>query len=191
MRIVIIDAGHGGRDPGAVNEELDIKEKDITLAVARLCKRYIARYDLKLIPYYTRGSDEFVGLKERCERANNLEGEAFVSIHCNARPAPGVYGVETEVFHLPNSIHGKDLAQAMLDRVVDALHNLTVGTDMKVINRGIKTANFYVLKHTAMPAALVELGFISDKEEALFLAKVENQRQMAKAIVHGFSDYFL
>jgi len=172
-----IDPGHGGKDPGAVNKELDIQEKKINLAVALLMRGYIFTGDYLIDAYMTRHKDEFISLRDRCGKASSWKAHAFMSIHTNARPMRGKPGIEIEVYHYPNSKKGKDFANITLGMLLG-----DVGKIFKVINRGVKEGTYYVLKHTKMPAILVELGFLSDNEEAMFLSGIDNQEVMAKSL---------
>lgn len=174
---VMIDAGHGGGDPGAVNKALDIKEKDITLPVALFMNHYIFQGDYLFEAHLTRRKDEFVSLPDRCMKANFFNCNAFVSIHCNARPFIGKPGIEIEVYHYRTSKRGREFANIALGFLLKEVTKIK-----KTLSRGVKEGGFYVLKHTTMPAILVELGFITDNEEAIFLHKPRNQVIMAKAL---------
>lgn len=172
-----IDPGHGGKDPGAVNKDLGIQEKKINLAVALLMRGYIYTGDYLFDAYMTRHNDEFISLRDRCGKASSWKTNAFLSIHTNARPMRGKPGVEIEVFHCPRSKKGKEFANIALGMLLR-----DVGRVFKVISRGVKEGKYYVLKHTKMPAILVELGFLSDNEEALFLSVIDNQKLMATSL---------
>lgn len=174
---VMIDPGHGGGAPGAVNKTLDIKEKDITLAVALFMNHYNFQGDYLFSTWLTRNRDENISLEARCTKANTLNCNAFLSIHCNARHGKGKAGVEIEVYHYRSSKRGREFANIVLGMLLKS-----IGNETEVISRGVKVNSFYVLKHTRMPAILVELGFITDNEEALFLSKPKNQVIMAKAL---------
>ena len=180
-----IDPGHGGKDPGAVNKELGIQEKKINLAVALLMRGYVYTGDYLFDAYMTRHQDYFVSLHDRCGKALAWETNAFISIHTNARPMRGKPGIEIEVFHYPGSKKGREFANIALGLLL-----VDVGKVFKVISRGVKEAKYYVLKHTKMPAVLVELGFLSDNEEALFLSALENQKIMATAICEAAELFF-
>jgi len=108
-----------------------------------------------------------------CDAANKFNADAFVSIHCNAAANPAAHGTET--YYHASSARGSMLAQY--------IHCELVG--MGLANRGTKTANFHVLRNTAMPAVLVEMAFISNPEEEALLASDEFQRQAAEAIARG------
>jgi len=182
---LIIDPGHGGKDPGAVNKRLGIKEKDINLSVALLMRRFCWTGDYLFNSYMTRRKDEFVSLAERCKKADFFKVNAFMSIHTNARPMKGKPGIEIEVFHYPGSKRGREFANITLGLLLGEVRNVT-----EVISRGAKEKAFYVLKHNTMPAILVELGFISDDEEALFLNEPINQKMIAKALLEPAELFF-
>ncbi len=174
---VMIDPGHGGdRHPGAVNTRLNLLEKHINLSVCRDILGISCAGDYLFEPKMTRVSDISISLKERCEFANGVKADAFVSVHCNARYTHRP-GIEIETYHYPGSMKGNNLASLIQQGLLE-----DVGKIGDVVDRGVKQKAFYVLKHTIMPAALVELGFITDDDEALFLNNPKNQKVMAKAI---------
>ena len=180
-----IDPGHGGKDPGAVNKELGIQEKKINLAVALLMRGYIYTGDYLFDAYMTRHKDEFISLRDRCGKALAWKTNAFLSIHTNARPMRGKHGVEIEVFHYPGSKKAEEFARIALGILLR-----DVAEVFKVIDRGVREGKYYVLKHTKMPAILVELGFLSDNEEALFLSTIDNQKLMATSLCEA-AEHFL
>lgn len=182
---LIIDPGHGGGDPGAVNKKLKIMEKNITLAVSLIMREYCWTGDYLFESYMTRRKDEFVSLKERCKKAKVWNVDAFMSIHCNARYCKGKPGIEIEIFHCPRSKRGREFANITLGILLNE-----VGKCTDVISRGVKEKAFYVLRKTHCPAILVELGFISDDEEALFLNDPMNQKMMATALLESAELFF-
>lgn len=177
---LVIDPGHGGEDPGAVNERLDVYEKNINLEVALKVKERVEKGDYLYDLFLTREDDVFVHLNDRARLANSLGADAFLSIHCNAREGEGREGLEVEAYYYPSSKEGKMFAQIIMDYVVLGVHEKIL-----TIMRGIKPANFLVLRKTNMPAVLIELGFITDDEEARFLNDPENQKEIASAIAEG------
>ena len=179
-----IDPGHGGKDPGAVNKDLGIQEKKINLAVGLFMRSQIYTGDYLFNAYMTRHKDEFVSLRDRCGKASSWKTNAFISIHTNARPMRGKPGVEIEVYHYPKSKRGREFANIALGILLG-----DVGKIFKVISRGVKEGKYYVLKHTTMPAILVELGFLSDNEEALFLSGITNQEVMATSLCEAAELY--
>lgn len=182
---MMIDPGHGGRDPGAISRSLGIKEKDITLNIGLLMRRCAMRGDYLYMPYITRNNDYYVSLQGRCDKAKLYGVQAFLSLHCNARERKGKAGIEIEIYHFKGSKRGLGLAEIVLDHVFDA-----ISKSVDCFNRGVKEKNFYVLAKTPMPAALIELGFITDDEEALFFNEKKHQRTIAKSLAEGV-EYFL
>ncbi|WP_181291264.1 N-acetylmuramoyl-L-alanine amidase family protein [Shouchella clausii] len=172
-KVIAIDAGHGGSDPGAVAN--GIYEKDLVLKVAAHTKDRLEEAGATVI--MTRTGDVYVGLEARAELANARNADTFVSIHANAA-TPSAHGTET--FHFPSSSQGQALASALQTELVNTLNTR---------NRGVKSANFSVLRNTAMPAALVELGFITNAEEAERMKAASFPNEAATAIVRGLQQY--
>lgn len=203
---IVIDPGHGGKHPGAVNKKYGYMEKNINLHVAEFMRTYINDQVPELRAYSTRRADRTVSLPRRCQLANSgyvneanylRSIDAFISIHTNARPLKGKYGLEIETFYFRGSEEGERLAAHILEKLIYVgMENFRLPT----ISRGRKIGqrrgrdgelkDFYVLRETHMPAVLVELGFLSDDEEAQLLIRPENQELMAKAIVDGIKECF-
>jgi N-acetylmuramoyl-L-alanine amidase len=172
---LIIDPGHGGRDWGLrsgkrYNKGYDgCLEKDINMEVANRLSWFCAKHGL---PYYmTRFGDRFVNLSDRCYRANNANCALFLSIHCNYARDQRIRGLET--WHYKGSYSGSGWAkkcQLLLSRLKFTR------------DRGVKGGKFYVLKHTSMPAVLVELGFLSNREDCKYLNKEMNQELIAESL---------
>ena len=185
---IVIDPGHGGTAPGAVNKKYGYMEKDINLSVADFLRSYIQTDWPQITPVMTRLFDNTVSLPDRCKLANEGKTDCFISIHTNARRMKGRYGLEIETFFFRGSESGWELASKIQEALL-----LCKYMGIPVINRGVKRGerrgsdgelkDFYVLRNTAMTAVLVELGFLSDDEEAQLLIKPNNQRIMGEAIV--------
>ena len=182
---VFIDAGHGGADPGAVSRDGLTLEKDVNLNIALLMRTQAMQGDYLFTPLLSRGDDNFVTLKRRCTQANDAQADAFMSIHCNARPMQGKYGIETEVYHYPGSQLGINFATIALHHLVKALQSLNI----PVYDRGKKEGTYYVLRKTTMPARLVEVGFVTDPEEAAVLKNIENQGVIARGLIDAIEFY--
>lgn len=221
---VVIDAGHGGKDPGAMGKTS--REKDIALAVALLVGQYIEEQfsDVKVI--YTRKTDRFIELHKRAEIANTNNADLFISIHCNANPSSRPYGAETYVMglHKTNAnlnVAMKENAAILLEDNAETIYdgfdansaesyiqfslfqntyleqstNLATKIQAQFKNRvgrkdrGVYQAGFLVLWRTAMPGMLVELGFLSNPTEELFLLSGKGQTYMASAIYRAFKEY--
>ena len=171
---VFLDAGHGGKDPGAIGNGL--QEKNITLPVTLGIGEILKRHGVTV--GYTRTTDTFMELSDRANKANSFGADIFVSIHCNAFEKPSAHGVET-YSHI-GSTKGAKLAKA--------IHNEVIKAKLYTRDRGTKTANFAVLRLTKMPAALIELAFITNKEDASLLKT--KQKEFALAIAKGILNYF-
>lgn len=165
MAKVFLDAGHGGNDPGALGNGL--REKDINLAVTLKVGNILANHGVSV--GYSRTTDVFVELGDRATRANNFGANVFVSIHCNAFGDTSAKGVET--YSYPGSYTGANLSKAIQDSII--------ASGVYTINRGTKTADYAVLRLTYMPAALVELGFITNSQDANILKNRQNELAVA------------
>ena len=176
---VAIDAGHGDHDPGAIGIG-DVLEKDIVLEIAQLVYLRSLAYpqlDVRL----TRRSDVFLSLSERIGAANAWSADVYVSIHANSYSDADVAGIETMIDKSQTWGGESDrLAQLLQDRLVRATGSR---------NRGVKHATLY-LRSAEMPAALVELGFLTNPDEAAALQRLSVQTAMADAILEGIVRFF-
>lgn len=172
---VCLDPGHSGSDPGAIGPT-GVQEKVVALAVAAEVRRQLLRAGCEV--FMTRNSDIDVSLAARSREANELEANVFVSIHANAHSDKQANGTET--YHYPGSEAGKALAGAIQHALV---------AQLKRRDRGVRNANFAVLRETNMPAALVEIAFISNYEEEGMLESPAFQAKAARAIATGIAGY--
>lgn len=163
---VVIDAGHGGRDSGAVARNR-ILEKNATLDVARHLNSSLRAAGFKTV--MTRKSDTFVALTKRAKISNRQDNAIFVSVHFNNSPKRSSRGVETYYKSPPSRV----IAQRIQNRLLE-LPGMT--------NRGVKTANFKVLRLARYPAVLVECGFLSNGTEAKRIAVANYRKQIADKI---------
>ena len=168
---IVVDPGHGGSDPGAIGPT-GLKEKDVVLKVGLKVRDLLKNYGYTVV--MTKTTDKYVSLQERCDIANNSDADFFISIHNNSFSDSSANGTETYSF-FPNDLGGQ-LAKSIQTKLVSTLGRY---------NRGHKTADFYVLRNTKMPAALAELAFISNPKEESLLRTDEFQTKAAKAIVDG------
>ena len=170
---VVIDAGHGGSDYGAIRE--DINEKDITIDIAKQVRDMLVKkgYQVQM----TREEDEYVSLQDRVAISEQFEPEIFVSIHVNSSTGSEATGVETHYYHQESLF----LAQTVHASVASAINTK---------NRGLFKSKFYVINHTTAPAILIEIGFLSNPEERAELTKNSRRKATAKAIVEGVENYF-
>ncbi|NEO98830.1 MAG: N-acetylmuramoyl-L-alanine amidase [Symploca sp. SIO2E9] len=172
--VVMLDPGHGGKDPGAVGIG-GLQEKDVILPISRRVEQILEQNGIQVV--LTRSSDYFVSLSGRVQMAERANADLFVSIHANAinLSRPDVNGLETYYYQT-----GRSLAQTIHNNVLRRIN---------MRNRGVRQARFYVLRRTSMPAALVEVGFVTGREDFQRLANPTFQNQMAEAIAEGILQY--
>lgn len=184
-KIIIIDPGHGGSDSGAVGPN-GYTEKEGTFAISQKVASILNQSGAKVV--MTRDSDVDVygpnasarnELQARVDVGNNANSDIFVSIHCNAFVNPAANGTQT--FYYGSSYQGQRLAQSIQEKMIEA---------NGLRDRGISTCNFYVVKHSYMPAVLIETAFITNYDEEALLSDDEWQTTMAKAIAEGINEYF-
>ncbi len=172
---ICVDAGHGGKDPGAIGAK-GVKEKDINLAIALKVAKLLEEDGAKVI--LTRDGDYFVTLSGRVQIANSHHCDIFISIHANSGPSSAS---GFEVYHYYGSYRGNLLA-TYVDQEIAKLIPLK--------NRSVKEAGFYVIKYTHMPAILIETGFVTNSYDASILTNENYQWKYAYAVLHGVQRYF-
>lgn len=171
---VTVDPGHGGTDHGAIGTK-GTREKDVTLAIATRLSRIMATNGMSV--QMTRMKDLEILLRPRVEMANRNDSDVFISIHANSFGSmKGVAGIETYYF----TDESYNLAKSVHKHLVSAL---------KQPDRGVRKNNFYVVHHTKMPAALIELGYLSNPGEEAKLKDPAYQEQAAQAIYRGVRDF--
>jgi N-acetylmuramoyl-L-alanine amidase len=171
--LVVIDPGHGGKDPGAIGIG-GLREKDVVLNISQEVARLLQQQGVRVL--MTRNSDYFVSLQGRADMANQARGTIFVSIHANAVGGNRSHVSGLEVYYFGN----RSLA--------DAIHRSILQT-VNVRDRGVRRARFFVLRKTSMPAALVETGYLTGVEDSAKLRDAAYQRQMAAGIARGIINY--
>ncbi len=179
--VVVIDPGHGGNDAGAtgINE---CQEKDLVLKIAKQITSIAeSLFENKYDIYLTRYTDTLVSLQHRAELAKTVKVDMFVSLHCNHSNNINAKGIEVFV-----PLKGEHLRKSIL-----LAHQLQVGIKQHIgyKSRGVKFANFQVLRETVdfCPTVLLELGFLSNQDEALHLTEEENVLAIALSILSGLS----
>lgn len=215
--VVVIDPGHGGRDPGAIGKK-GTKEKHITLKIAQHLKDLI-RKRLGSTVLLTRSKDNFLDLEKRVEFANKKKADIFISIHVNSHPQTKIKGLE--VYHFGKASDPRALAVAARENgmklednappwqfiIADKLNDQkieqsqtfawttnktlvkTLKTSYPVKDHGVKTAPFYVLRFTTMPSILAEVAFVSNPEEEKRLKTKSFQKHLAEGIYKGLRSY--
>jgi N-acetylmuramoyl-L-alanine amidase len=223
FNVIVLDAGHGGRDPGARGVN-GVWEKDVVLPITLKVGEYIKQYLPEVEVVYTRTDDTFVPLSERGLIATRAKADLFISIHANsAQNSPSAHGTETfflglarsqsalEVMKRENSVVDLENGSASLDLSEEELliYELTNAGNMAISeriatniedqfknrvnrrSRGVKQAGLEALWHASTPAVLVELGFLSNSQEARFLTSEQGQTLMASAIYRAIRDFKL
>ncbi len=172
--LVIIDPGHGGKDPGAIGIG-GIQEKQIVMSISKQVAQILEQQGIQV--RLTRNSDYFISLEGRTQMANRADADVFVSIHANSAgiSKPHVSGLETYYFQ-----SGRSLA---------AIIHRNILNRVDVNDRKVRQARFYVLRKSDMPSVLVETGFVTGSEDAAKLSNPSYQRKMAEGIAYGIIEY--
>jgi N-acetylmuramoyl-L-alanine amidase len=218
IRRIAIDAGHGGKDGGAVGYFKGVYEKDVVLSIAKRLAQKI-RQHIQCEILLTRNEDQFLPLEERAKIANANHADLFISIHTNAHPNHSVYGFETyylnltsdddaiRVAALENEVSGRKMND--LDTILhDLMQNAKINESSRLAghvqnaiyqhlkkyyrfikDNGVKQAPFYVLMGAEMPAILIETGFISNQRDCRRLTNPAFQNHLCNAVVAGIKAY--
>jgi N-acetylmuramoyl-L-alanine amidase len=215
---IIIDPGHGGKDPGAIGYR-GTKEKDITLDVAKRLAKKIER-NMKIKTILTRDEDTFIGLRERSKLANAQNGKLFISIHANSAEDQRAHGFETYLIGLNKNaaavktaarenavlaLEGSDVEKLTDEALIKAslfqtsfangserfaaLVQEEMNKRLQSRDRGVKQAGFYVLAYTSMPNVLIELGYISNPSEEKKLRSSQYKDALATSIYRAIEKY--
>jgi len=220
-QLVVLDAGHGGHDPGATGPS-GLTEKEVVLDVTKRVARMVEDARLGIKVALTRSTDVFVPLRDRTNFANKHRADLFLSIHANAHPRAVSEGVETyflsseatdnearQIAAIENGVVQLespssrqkadalksilwDLAQSEFQQESSVLAETvqdSMTRSLQLVNRGVKQAGFYVLGGAAMPAILVEIGFLTNPREEKKLSTAEYRESVARAILAGLTDY--
>ena len=221
FNVIVIDPGHGGHDPGAVNRSLGIREKDIALTVALKVGEYINQYMPDVEVVYTRKDDRFVELSRRGKIASEVNGDLFISIHVNSARNSQAHGAEIYFLGLARSASALEVMKRE-NSVIDLENgggptqlseeellifelanagNIAISERIAMMmedqfrsraqrrSRGVKQAGFMVLWNLPMPALLVEIGFITNPNEARYMSSENGQTILASAIFRAIRDF--
>jgi N-acetylmuramoyl-L-alanine amidase len=216
-RKIVIDAGHGGHDPGTLGRG-GLQEKDLVLDVAVRLQRLV-RDELGAEVVMTRSTDVFVPLEERTAVANAQGADLFLSIHANSSRNPGVRGIETYFLNFAQDPHAEAVAareNAISPATLKDLQNLVKAIALNskidesrdfassvqeamvqtirpiapdVSDRGVRTAPFYVLIGANMPSILAEIAFVSNPQEERLLRTPEHRDRIARSLLDGVRAY--
>ena len=182
--VIVLDAGHGGWDPGRTGTS-GANEKELNLLVTEKLAEYLEKGGAKVI--LTRSADEALGSGKKADMAerkriiNESGGDILVSIHQNAFPSAKAKGAQ--VFYHAGSEKGKLLAECLQEN----LRNRIDGSNQR---QAKENSTYYILRTTEMPAVIVECGFLSNSEEEKLLNDRDYQQKLAWAIYSGILDYF-
>lgn len=213
---IVIDAGHGGHDPGTMDKN-GLREKDIVLDIARRVRKLLEAQGFDVI--MTRDRDVFIPLEERTAIANSKKADLFVSIHVNAARNPKPRGTETYYLNLATTPDAEEVAareNAVTTRRIGELESILqkVVNNNRIVesrelaarvqrsmsselfastsddrNRGVKTAPLYVLLGAQMPSVLVEVAFLTNRKDAALLAEAAFRQKAAESIAKGIGVY--
>lgn len=221
-KVVVLDAGHGGKDPGTIY--YGIKEKDIALKIVLLTGEYVEKYLPNVKVVYTRKTDVFIELNQRANIAVKNKADLFISIHVNSSSNKQIQGTEIYIMGLhktqenlqvamrensvinleANNVYNFDPLSPESYIIFNINQNLNLDQSLefaeildsqfknraKRVSRGVKQAGFLVLWNVTMPAILIEVGFLSNKNEAKFLNSKYGQEIIASAIYRAIKEYF-
>jgi len=167
--VLVLDAGHGGTDPGA--QRGFVKEKDLTMAIAEKTRKKLTESGIKVV--MTRSDDTFISLADRVAITNTTKPDVFLSIHINSLESTSdIHGIET--------YYQTDMSKALAQSVHESLVS-----ELDAPNRSVRKAKFYVVNRAEVPAVLAEVGFISNKTERDKLVAEDYQEKIAGALAKG------
>ncbi len=217
VKSIVIDAGHGGKDPGAQGVS-GVLEKDVVLDISKRLKVLLEEAGMKVV--MTRDTDVFISLQQRTEIATKANADLFVSVHANSNPSRKMQGIE--VYYVKTA-HKKDLDEEqrqknekafvarlnadnnakMVNIVADMLYAFKVGESGKIAqlmvqrmsghvdapNRGHRSCRFFVVRNTLVPAVLVETGFLTNRQEEKKLNAGSYRQKLAESLARSILDY--
>ncbi|MCL6448911.1 MAG: N-acetylmuramoyl-L-alanine amidase [Armatimonadetes bacterium] len=182
---IVLDPGHGGADPGAIGRTLGLQEKVINYDVARRAAGLLTAYGARVV--LTRSGDYEVDLYARPEKANSAGADLFVSIHMNANTSTQLSGTTT--YYARSSANGAErLVKSR--RLAEHLQSALVST-LRLEDKGVRQADFVVIREAAMPAVLIEAAFLSNPAEERLMATEQFRENTARAIVQGIGAYLI
>ncbi len=177
-KIVVIDAGHGGKDAGALSKDETYYEKNINLDILLQLKELLDQENIKV--YYTRTADDKIFLRPRAELANAVDCDYFISIHCNANEV--TYPNGTEILYYNNEFKGVkaiDLADLFSEEIDKTTALVKQGVVEKQYN------DVYIMDKAVVPMVLIEVGYLTNNSDMNYLSKPENRKEVAEGIYNG------
>lgn len=173
-KTIVLDAGHGGYDPGTANGA-GISEKQLTMQTTKRLQQKLRAAGANVI--LTRSEDQYVNLDSRASAANSNNADAFISIHYDSSTKPDANGVTTYYHH--------GYQQNLASRV-----NQTLARSLSLANRGSRFGDYHVIRENSSPAALLELGYLSNPHEGHYVTTDSYQELVSNSIYHGLESYF-
>jgi len=219
VETILIDAGHGGKDPGTIGVRGGRQEKEVVLDIAKRLRNVLEAHGFKV--NMTRDKDEFISLKERTEIACRSKVDLFISVHANSNPVRSVNGLEVYSLKDLNYVEKEDaerrenhqiLFQKMamkrnardVEGILEDMLYTNKQSESRILaeyvakettkmigsrNRGIKESHFFVLRNTLIPAVLVEVGFMSNPREERLLRKSLYRQKIANGLARSIMAY--
>ncbi|WP_300435472.1 N-acetylmuramoyl-L-alanine amidase [Christiangramia sp.] len=183
QKIIVIDPGHGGKDSGAIGVN-GIQEKDVVLNIANAILKLNNELDKPLDIYLTRYTDTLISLSDRTKLAKALKADMFLSLHCNHSGNSDVRGIEVYVANAESNYSQESIWLAFQLQT-------TLKNQLGFESRGVKFANFQVLRETVeyCSALLIEFGFLSNVDEAVYFSESSNFTFTALNILKGINNY--
>lgn len=178
--LIVIDAGHGGEDSGAISHDELVQEKELTLQTSMRLKKVLEEAGATVV--MVRSDDKSVSLKDRRQLSNEQVADAFISLHFDESGTSVVRGITTYYYHK---------ADEMLANFVNTeLANITLFEDVRINNNGVLFGNYHVLRENERPSILLELGYMDNLEDLELIQLAEYHDAIAQAIVKGLTRYF-
>lgn len=180
-KVIVIDSGHGGKDPGALSKDGKIYEKTINLEILQKLMSLFNEVDnSKVKVYYTKTTDETLFLRPRVTLANDVDCDFFISIHCNANEYTGSNGTEILYYNHENkNIKTKDLAKIMSEELAKTVSLKNGGLVQ------MKDNQVFILANAKVPAIIVESGYMTNKDDLQYLSSEDGQKNIAEGIFNG------
>lgn len=184
-KVIVLDAGHGGDDEGAVSFDGKVNEKDYTLLIVKELKDMLDKSDITA--YYTRLSDKYVSKKERVKLVNEVDADMMISIHCNASDewtstANGAEALFSKRKTGSKKLTNKKLAKLLSDNVSD---------NVGIRNRGIiQREELYLMHHSKVPTSIIEIGYITDKSDLRYIVSKSGRRKIVQGIYNAIVEAY-
>ena len=177
--VIVLDPGHGGNEPGAIGRNLGLFEKDINMQVAECAGELLHSYGATVL--YTRYGDQDLDLYSRSGAANNAGADVFVSIHMNSNLSASLGGTST--YFSSNALNGQ-YRQEKSSQLANYIQNSLLA-NLGLEDKGVRQADFVVIRETVMPAVLIEAAFLSNPNEERLMTTQEFRDDIARALVNG------